>query len=378
MTFNWTPFAVPGLLVLIFGLLLTLVVYRSRPDRVQNRRLALQLLMEALVVSTLGGAVWLLADERAVGLATLAANFLVWPKLWTYYSFLATLDTPLARPLNRPTWLNALLVATLIAALTVVIWPDWYGGEVGFWPAVGALHMAPGTAFVPIFWMWGIMWLVGLIFSISALRNAQTDIRKEQARAYLLAFGTRDISFILVVAFMTTVPPTAPYFHLGFMIFPLIWVVYFPLVSYGILKHQLFDIDLRLKTTLRRSTVLGAFAAAFFVGSELLEQVIPAHGVVLGTLSAAVVALALRPLHRVAERVADGLMPGVSSASQYVVERKYVVYRDAVEGAMQDGSVSERERAILARLQASLDIEPAAAERIEFEVNRILAPVAPA
>lgn len=372
MTLQWTPYALPGLVVLVFGLFLAWFVYKSRPDRVQNRRLALQLLLEALVVSILSGAVWIFTDPGVVRYLTLAANVLVWPKLWTYYSFLATLDTPLARPIRSRRRLNVLLGATLLAALTVVIWPHWYGGEVAYWPAVDGLHMAPGTAFVPIFWMWGLMWLVGLSFSISALRQAQTALRREQARAFLIAFGTRDIAFLWVVAFLTFVPPTYAHFHWVFVIFPMIWLTYFPLVAYGILKHQLFDIDLRLKRTVQRSTVLGSFAGAFFIGGEALEQVVPADGFLLGLLAAAAVGAAFRPLQRFTERFADRLMPGVSGSTLYLMERKHQVYRDALEGAMVDGSISERERAILRKVRESLDVEEPIAARIEAEVKAVL------
>jgi hypothetical protein len=47
--------------------------------------------------------------------------------------------------------------------------------------------MPPGSAFLVIFWMWACMWIVGLSFSISALRQSRTAIRREQARVYLIA-----------------------------------------------------------------------------------------------------------------------------------------------------------------------------------------------
>ncbi|MEX0893635.1 MAG: hypothetical protein WEB88_15830, partial [Gemmatimonadota bacterium] len=351
-------------------------VYRSRPERTQNRRLALQLVVEAVVVSILGGVVWFIADAGAVRALTLIAFFLVWPKLWTYYSFLATLDTPLARPLQPRRRLNALLAATLLAAMSVLVWPEWYVGAVAYWPAVGGLHPAPGTGFVPMFWMWGLMWLVGLSLSISALRQARTILRRRQARAFLIAFGTRDISFVLTVALLTVVPPTNPYIHWVLLLFSLTWLVYLPLVGYGILKHQLFDIDLRVKRTVQRSTVLGSFAGAFFIGGEAFEQILPVDGFVLGILAATAVALAFRPLQRLAERVAERAVPGVDESADYLTERRFEVYRDAIEGALADGSISQRERAILGKLQESLGIEPAAARRIEAEVQSVLIPAA--
>ncbi len=365
---HWTPWALPGCAVLVCGIALALFIYRARPDRRQNRRLAMQLALEAVVVSLLGGATWLLTDARLVTLLGLTAYVLVWPKLWTYYSFLATLDTPLARPLQSPRRLNLLLLLTLLAATTVVLRPAWYGGAAFYWPAVRGLHMAPGTAFVPIFWMWALMWLVGLSFSISALRSAHTELRREQGRAFLIAFGTRDISFLFFTAAITVVPGTNPHFHWLFMVFPAIWLVYYPLVTYGILKHQLFDIQLRVKRGMERSVMAAAIAVAFFVAGQALEQLVTVNNFVLALLAAALVTAVFHPLQRFAERLADRLMPGVGGEA-YLSERKHQVYRDALEGAFQDGVVTQRERAILTKLRESLDVSQFEAAQIEREVQ---------
>jgi Ca2+/H+ antiporter len=75
---------------------------------------------------------------------------------------------------------------------------------------------------MPIIWMWAFMWIVGLSFSISALRQARTELRREQARAYLIAFGFRDVAFFLSAVMFTVVPPTTRYFHVGFLLaFPI-------------------------------------------------------------------------------------------------------------------------------------------------------------
>src|SRR5262249_32585536 len=125
---NWTPWALPGLTVFFGGLALAYFVYRSAPARTQNRRLAAQLTLEGIVVGLLGGAAWVLTDARLIVTLNLTAHFLVWIKLWTYYSFLATLDTPLARPLRSRRVLDGLLLLTFLAGLTVVFRPSWYGG----------------------------------------------------------------------------------------------------------------------------------------------------------------------------------------------------------------------------------------------------------
>lgn len=369
---NWTPWALPGLAVLFGGLALAWFIYRARPDRTQNRLLALQLVCEALAVGLIGGATWVLDDAGLVTALGLTSLFIVWPKLWTYYSFLATLDTPLARPLRTRGVLPGLLAATLILATTVLVRPEWYGGQAQLWPAIGALHMTPGTLFLPIFWLWALMWIVGLTFSISALRQARTPILREQARAYLVAFGFRDVGFVLLAVAFTVMPPTWEYYHWLYIVFPLVWLVYYPLVAWGILKHQLFDIELQLKRGLQGTVVAGAIAAAFFVVAYAIEQFVSVSSFVPGLVTAGLLAVTIQPLQRKAERLADRLMPGVEASQAYLTERKHEVYRGAIEAAMQDGSVSDRERAILVGLQSSLEVSAAHALRIEREVESAL------
>lgn len=371
---QFTPWALPALAVFFGGFALAWFIYRSRPDRKQNRLLALQIVCEAVAVGLIGGVQWIFTDVGVVSVLGYASLFVVWPKLWTYYSFLATLDTPLARPLT-PRVLNGLLVATLLAAATVFIRPDWYGGETHYWPAVDGLHMPPGTAFMPILWLWAFMWIVGLSFSISALRQARTAIRREQARAYLIAFGFRDVAFFLSAVMFTVVSPTTRYFHVAFLLaFPITWLIYYPLVAWGILQHQLFDIELRVKRGVQRSVVAATITGAFFVGSYALEQFIDINNFVLGLFTAGVVTVAIHPLQRLAAKVADSLMPGVEGSESYLTERRHEVYRNAIDAAMQDGSISERERAILTRLQQSLGVSAAEAAAIESDVQRTLAP----
>ncbi len=353
---TWTPWAVPGLAVLVIGLALALFILRARPDRYQNRILALQLACEAFAVGLVGGGVWLLRDAEVVRPVTLVAMAVVWPKLWTYYCFLGTLDTPLARPLRSPWVRHGLLLATLGGAATVALRPDWYGGEVHWWEAVRAQGMAPGTAFLAITWVWVVVWLAGLAVSVSAWKHARTEIRRQQGKAYLIAYGFRDVCFALITLAMTVVPPDHPQAHWTLVAFPLVWLVYYPLVGWGILRHQLFDVELQLKRGLRGSVVASAIAVLFFTTAYALGYFIQLDGFGLGLLLAATVAAVLRPLQRWAERIADGILPQVAPTADYLQDRRHEVYRNALEAAFFDGVVTEKEEAILLGLARSLGL----------------------
>lgn len=149
------------------------------------------------------------------------------------------------------------------------------------------------------------------------------------------------------------------------------WRISIPVVvSYAILRHELFDLDLKVKWTLKRSGVVAVLGAAFFVGSQLLEKLIPVDSLILGIASAAIIALALRPIERAAGRMVDGLLPDVKEKNtEYLADRKLEVYRAAVESAVEDGEITEKERSVLERLRGKLGIDPAHASSVETSLG---------
>jgi len=72
---------------------------------------------------------------------------------------------------------------------------------------------------------------------------------------------------------------------------------------------------------------------------------------------------------RIGARVADTAMPSVRETSDYVAFRKMEVYKAALEGAMEDGAVSAKEREVLRRLRESLGITDADASALERDLS---------
>lgn len=144
------------------------------------------------------------------------------------------------------------------------------------------------------------------------------------------------------------------------------------LLAYAIVRHQLFDIDLKIKWGISRGTLAGIFIAVFFVASEGAEELFStALGPLWGILGAGLLVFAISPLQRLTERVADAAMPRVKDDPEYRLVRKREVYKAALESALMDGMVTERERSVLATLadelglsaREALDLERAAATR---------------
>ena len=143
-----------------------------------------------------------------------------------------------------------------------------------------------------------------------------------------------------------------------------------PLIAYGILRTQLFDIDLSIRWTIKQSTLAGIFVAIMFVISEGASEFLAAElGAVSGLLAAGVVMFFLAPLQRFAERVATAAMPNTQNTPEYVAFRKMQVYEAAFSEAQHEDGISDRERALLARLRDSLDISASDARSIEDELQ---------
>jgi hypothetical protein len=147
-------------------------------------------------------------------------------------------------------------------------------------------------------------------------------------------------------------------------------VAFVVLLAYGMLKVQLFDVDLRIKHGIRRSTIAAAFVAVFLIIEQVVQNWFTGKfGLLVGAVAAGLLLFALGPIRRFAEALANGAMPEVSASPEYLAFRKLEVYRAAFEGLYADTVVSDKERAMLDRLRIKLAIQPVDARAIEDEVR---------
>lgn len=357
-----------GVVAMIVAWTMAGVVYFiGRPNR-QIRLLAPLLLFEGLAMGTsFGLAVW--APNLSVGLGMDALNiFAALVVAPLYLLFLGTLDSPLSRPFAwRPVrW-------TLIAYLGALL-PLWFvfrhlfivGATTGGYVRYDAVE---GPASLAALMFLGIVLYYGLAVAISNyLRAPRGSQERRRARYLVLAFGTRDIITGTLLVSQGFVPFTETVWELHMVGFPLSTLLFVTITTYAVLKARLFDIDLRLKVAFRRSTLAAIFAIVFFVASEAAEAWIGIDGFWGGLAVASLATLALRPLHRWTTRFVDVAMPSVQDTDEYRLVRKREVYLAAVESALVDGSVSERERAILHALQAQLELAHDEVQHLERQV----------
>lgn len=148
--------------------------------------------------------------------------------------------------------------------------------------------------------------------------------------------------------------------------FDAIWTLGFVFaVAYAILRHRLFDIDVKIRWTVRQGTIGGAFAAAFFVVGEALESVIPVDGFLLGLGAAGFIALGLGPLRRLADRVAARVVPDATRSRERPLDERVGLYEEQARLAWSDGAMGYKERALLDQLRAHLGLSTSEAAACE-------------
>ncbi len=220
-----------------------------------------------------------------------------------------------------------------------------------------------------------LVFAFGLVASLQAWHAAEPGIARNRARVFAIAFGIRDIGWGISYAVSFWMTWTDSSLMDGFLVpmklpYALGTLFAVPLIAYGILRAHLFDIDLKIRWTIKQSTLAGVFVALIFLISEGADRFLSAElGNFAGLLAAAVVVFFLAPLQRFAEGVATVAMPNTKNTSEYTTFRKMQVYEEAVSEAHFEGGISEKERALLVRLRDSLEISETDADAIEGEIK---------
>lgn len=222
-----------------------------------------------------------------------------------------------------------------------------------------------------------LVFIYALVASIHAWHTANKGLARERAGLFAIAFGVRDLGWCLSYAISawlmwTQSYPTEPTTAVMVMkiAYALGTLLAVPLIAYGILRSHLFDIDLKIRWTIKQSTLATVVVTSVFLLSEGADRFLSAElGDWVGLLAAAVVIFFLAPLQRFAEGVAKAAMPKTKDTPEYATFRKMQVYEEALSEAQLEGGISDKERALLIRLSDSLGISESDAETIEQELT---------
>jgi len=363
--FRADPRGILALVAIAMCLVLAVVLYRVGTRGSVARKLALLLVVEAVTLGSSSSVEFLLVSPSAAFEAYrqwFDIQFLVHTlgdcaMLALYPPFLAAaLQTPMTRPFADKRVQAGLAVVAI--ALFVFL-------QLGPFEIAGALLY---LALALVFWY-------ALAASIHAWRSASGAART-RARAFVVAFGIRDVCWGILYSkavwdlwfgsYSFISDPTDPIY----LVYALGTLLAVPLIAYGILRSHLFDIDLRIRWTIKQSTLAAAVVAIIYALSEGASRLLSSElGSVAGLLAAALVVFFLAPLQRFADRVASAAMPNTQNTPEYAAHRKLQVYESAIAEALQGGGISEKERALLNRLRDTLGIAKADADAIERDLT---------
>lgn len=141
-------------------------------------------------------------------------------------------------------------------------------------------------------------------------------------------------------------------------------------LAYAILHHQLLGLDVKLRWTISRGTVTGAFIAVFFVVEQLVQSAVSAEfGLLTGLVATGALFLAKKPLERFSERLAHAAVPTTTAASLASLETEGV-YKDAVRVALKDDRLTAADQRKMAVLAEDLRIPARRAFELQDEVAR--------
>jgi hypothetical protein len=380
------PIGLPGILALLCAWSLALVVLLTGPGLRRDRLLALLLFVEGGAWGTGAGLLYQTTSAQVGWYLQSIFCFMLIALPACELAFVGTLPSTLMAPLRNRFVLGLIVLATVAAELYYLSDPPRFVGQmVRAWyaPWDAALPGITVTAFNLV----GLSSLVSLVGSLSAwAQSPRGSWARKQAKAFALAFGVHDTGIFFAMAapgHLIPPPPSGQWTDalviLGTTIPSLIFVL---LLAYGMLKVQLFDVDLHIKRGLKRSTVAAIFVAAFLVVEQLVSNYFNGQfGVLFGAVVAGLMLFGLDHIRHFAGKLANEAMPNVSPTPEYVAYRKLEVYRAAFEGLNADGQVSAKERATLEKLRLKLGIAPgdaAALEAAMLEEVAVGAPVAEA
>ena len=100
--------------------------------------------------------------------------------------------------------------------------------------------------------------------------------------------------------------------------------------------------------------------------SELAGEFLSSQlGTVLGLVVTGGLVFFLDPIQRAAERLSNAAMPNTVQTPEYENYRKLQVYESALQAALEDGHISQRQRRVLDSMVASMGIDAKVAQQLE-------------
>lgn len=201
--------------------------------------------------------------------------------------------------------------------------------------------------------------LVGGGWVMHAVRTPDAEMTRMARLAALVIFGIAAVGVIFTAVGLTGLGGP-------------VRIAGAALVAWGILRYQVFDIDVKLKWGLERSTIASIFVAVFFLVSEGAQEVFgaAASNTWIGIIAAAALVFFIAPLQRLAERLGARALPDARPVESLLDDEIRNLYEQRLRAAWGDGALTRDDRVLLDHLRERLQIPVEEAASLE---RRLLA-----
>lgn len=261
------------------------------------------------------------------------------------------------------------LVLTLLGLIVALARPDWVVARVQDSLAFDGWVAVPGIVTKVAL----AAWLVTLAFGalVAALATSpradkeQADAMRSWLAAYVaLSIGESLSLFLFLWALGDPMASTSGWFVTFAHVFAALPLALFTVfVLQAVARERSSGARRRARRFVSGTTVVAIFTFPIVLGGELLERLFNVTDVVGAMLVAVMLAVALRPIQWLADRVARRVVNEPAGRKSGAAE----LYRAAIEGAFGDGEINPKEQRTLDRLSDQLGLSPAEAKRIEAE-----------
>lgn len=376
LEFYYNPYAWLPVYAFVLHLGLASLVYFAAPYRLPNRILGALLFSNALYDVALVLSFTLEYPDVRAAWATLGVaqvvTWAVWLLLLGY-----VLDTPLTKPI-RTRWgltIAGVYFATLIAAMLYdasLLIGQVNPGLVARW------EFQPGPFYSIPLLLWFLFNVFALVAAVDAYRRTRKGtLARTRAGSLLVGFGSANLTNVLLLLLVRARGPerlteseVVPWVLLAIANVTVFSVA----LVYGILKAELFDVRLRIRWTVGRGALAAIFVATFFIAGQLAEnlagRLVGDQAWILGAVASGLLLFALQPLQRVSERIANTVVPNARSVAALPLSDRLAMYREQLEAAWEDGSLSKAERRVLEVSRARLGLTFEQSRTVEVQVLR--------
>jgi hypothetical protein len=207
---------------------------------------------------------------------------------------------------------------------------------------------------------------VALLVSLAALgAYAVLALREPRSRQKVTATCVAAVAAGLCGAWIGAgLAPAAP----GAFILGLWRGLLAALPAYALVRHRLFDLDVKLRWTIRRGTVALAFLAMFFMVSQVAQSYLTSeYGWGVGGVAAGLLLFGLSPLERLGGRLADAIVPHQHPEARLSLEGRKSLFLAQARMAWEDGALDRNERRLLENLRQRLGLSAADAASLEHQ-----------